>query len=93
MNALGAILMWCVFGLCVGLIARALYPGRQAMGLGMTIVLGIVGSLVGGFISWAFTGGPDQHPLQGGGWIMSILGGLIVVWASLHFGSRRTTPM
>jgi len=36
-----------VFGLIVGLIARALFPGRQAMGWLMTAVLGMVGSLVG----------------------------------------------
>jgi len=72
----------------VGLIARALYPGRQSAGFLGTILLGIVGSLVGGFISWAVAGGPEGA-FQGAGWIMSIVGALIVVWGWLAMGSRR----
>src|SRR6188508_1072969 len=44
------ILLFIVFGLVVGFIARALLPGRQSMGFLMTAVLGMVGSLVGGFV-------------------------------------------
>lgn len=85
MSAIGSILVWAVFGLIVGLIARALYPGRQRMGLGMTIVLGIVGSLVGGFIARAVVGGSETGVFEGAGWIMSIVGALLVVWAGLAF--------
>lgn len=45
-----AILLFLVFGLVVGLLARALMPGRQGMGWGMTTLLGVVGSFVGGFL-------------------------------------------
>jgi len=83
-----AILSWIVFGFFVGLIARALYPGRQTMGFMGTILLGIVGSLVGGLISWAVAGGPEGA-FHGAGWIMSIIGALIVVWGSLAMGGRR----
>ena len=38
-------------GLLVGFIARAVLPGRQAIGIGMTIILGVAGSLLGGFIA------------------------------------------
>lgn len=94
MSTIGAIVVWAVFGLIVGALARALYPGRQPMGLGMTMVLGIVGSLVGGFIAWAVTGGPDRGAFDGAGWIMSIVGALIVVWAALAFGKQnRANPM
>ena len=43
-----AILMFIIFGFVVGLIARAVMPGRQSMGFIMTIVLGVAGSFVGG---------------------------------------------
>ena len=45
-----SILMFLVFGLVVGLLARAIMPGNQNMGLLMTTALGVVGSVVGGFL-------------------------------------------
>ena len=45
-----SILLFIVFGLVVGLIARAVLPGRQSMGLVGTILLGIAGSFMGGFL-------------------------------------------
>ena len=88
MNTVGTLISWAVFGLVIGIIARFLYPGRQSMGLLMTMVLGIVGSFVGGLISWAFGYSPELGPFRGAGWIMSIIGALIVVWGSLHLASR-----
>lgn len=44
------ILMWAVFGLVAGAIARMLVPGSGVVGLVVTIMLGVVGSVVGGFI-------------------------------------------
>jgi uncharacterized membrane protein YeaQ/YmgE (transglycosylase-associated protein family) len=89
MGTLWSIITWAVFGLVVGAIARFLYPGRQPMSLLMTMVLGIVGSLVGGLISWLFGFDPQDGPFQGAGWIMSLLGALIVVWLALYASSRR----
>jgi len=69
---------WIIFGSLVGLIARALYPGQQSMGLLKTMLLGIGGSLIGGFIGYLIGGG---SMLQGAGWIGSLLGaiGLIAI--------------
>jgi uncharacterized membrane protein YeaQ/YmgE (transglycosylase-associated protein family) len=89
MGTIGTIISWIVFGLVVGLIARAVYPGRQNMSLPSTIALGIAGSLVGGLIAWGFGYRPEEGPFAGAGWIMSILGGLIVVWASLALSRPR----
>jgi uncharacterized membrane protein YeaQ/YmgE (transglycosylase-associated protein family) len=89
---IGDILVWAIFGLVIGLIARMLYPGRQSMGLFMTMLLGIAGSLVGGFISWAAGFHPDQGAIRGAGWIMSIVGALIVVWLGLFASSHSSTP-
>ena len=88
METLWSIITWCVFGLVIGAIARFLYPGRQPMGILMTMVLGIVGSLLGGFIAWAFGFSPEDGPFQSSGWIMSIVGALIVVWLGLFMASR-----
>jgi len=90
MGFIGSLLSWAVFGLVVGAIARFLYPGRQPMSLLMTMVLGIVGSFVGGFISYLFGYDPQDGALQGAGWIMSILGAIIVVWIGLFAASQRT---
>lgn len=91
MELLWTILVWAVFGLVVGAIARLLYPGRQPIGLLATMILGIVGSFVGGLIAWAFGFSPAEGPFRGAGWIMSILGALIVVWIALYAGGRRRT--
>jgi uncharacterized membrane protein YeaQ/YmgE (transglycosylase-associated protein family) len=72
------IIGWLLFGLIVGLIARFLVPGKQAMTWLMTAVLGIVGSLLGGGISWLIWGDPEGT-YNPGGWIMSIVGAIILV--------------
>lgn len=88
MELIGTIIAWAVFGLIIGAIARFLYPGPNPMSLLMTMVLGIIGSLLGGFIGWAFTGG---DPFDGAGWIMSIIGALIVVWLGIFSTRRRVS--
>lgn len=71
------IIGWVVFGLIVGFIARALVPGRDDIGLVRTILLGIVGSFVGGFLgSLLHFGGHGLHPAS---WIGSIIGAIIVL--------------
>ena len=73
-----SVISWIIFGGLVGLIARFLVPGRQSMTMLMTIVLGIVGSFVGGAISWLIFGTPTGN-INPAGWIMSIVGAIIVV--------------
>ncbi|MFL5365564.1 MAG: GlsB/YeaQ/YmgE family stress response membrane protein [Myxococcales bacterium] len=87
------IIGFLVFGLVIGLLARAIFPGRQSMGWLMTAVLGMVGSLVGGMIGHALFGGSSQANgtwgFTPGGWISSIVGALIVLWAYLAIAGRR----
>jgi uncharacterized membrane protein YeaQ/YmgE (transglycosylase-associated protein family) len=90
-----SLLSWIITGLIVGLIARALVPGRQSMGLILTVFLGIVGACVGGLISSAiwptWTNDPDVNRMWPG-WLMSILGGVLVLWAYVAAtGPRRET--
>lgn len=91
MESLGTFLVWVVFGLVVGVIARLLYPGRQPMWLSTTIALGVSGSLVGGLIAKTAMGTPERDVFQGAGWIMSIVGAVIMLGlATLMNQSRRS---
>ena len=67
---------WIFFGLVVGVIAKLLMPGRDPGGFFVTIVLGIVGALLAGFIGRA-VGWYDTN--DGAGYIASILGAIIVL--------------
>jgi uncharacterized membrane protein YeaQ/YmgE (transglycosylase-associated protein family) len=70
-------LVWfVVVGLICGFIARALFPGKQPLGLGATAVLGMAGSLVGGLVGSLVTGGLSGASIQPAGWILSVLGSL-----------------
>jgi uncharacterized membrane protein YeaQ/YmgE (transglycosylase-associated protein family) len=88
MHLIGSIIAWAVFGLIVGAIARLLYPGRQPMSFFATMLLGIVGSFVGGFIAWMLGYRPEEGAISSSGWIMSIVGAIIVVWIGLYAASR-----
>ena len=71
------IIGWAIFGLIVGLIARLLMPGRDPMGLIMTAVLGIAGSLLGTFLGRTLFG---RGPYYQARWLMSILGALVLLF-------------
>ena len=80
------LLSWIIIGLLAGLLARFLVPGRQPMGCLMTVVLGLVGSLVGGFISSLIFGhDPLQPGLHGSGLLMSTVGAVILLLVVLRF--------
>lgn len=70
------IISMIVVGFIVGLLARAIMPGDQKLGWILTTVLGIVGSIVTGYLGAALG---IYEPGQGTGWIGSIVGALIVL--------------
>ncbi|MEX3933869.1 putative membrane protein [Paraburkholderia piptadeniae] len=74
-----------VVGLIVGLIARALKPGDDSMGLIMTIVIGIAGSLLAGYVGRALGW---YQPGQAAGWIASIIGAIVLL-VIYHLVRRR----
>ena len=77
---LGFIIGLIIIGLIAGFIARAVVPGRDPMGIGATILLGIVGSFAGGFLGWALFGKDfDEGALQPSGIIGSIIGAIVVL--------------
>ena len=84
------ILGWAIFGLAAGAIARFLLPGEQAMSMLMTSLLGVVGSFVGGGLAYLLFGSGDGG-LQPSGWLMSILGAIIVLAVYSNIMSRQTS--
>lgn len=77
---LGLIITLIVVGLIAGAIARLLVPGRDSIGIGATILLGIVGSFIGGFIGYAiFHKDADEGAFQPSGLIGSIVGAVIAL--------------
>ena len=72
-----AIIGWIIFGLIAGVIAKALMPGRDPGGFIITILLGIAGSLIGGFIGQAVFGYGravnDTNDLSRPGFLMSLV--------------------
>ena len=91
------IIGFLIFGLIIGLLARAIYPGSQNMGWLTTAILGMVGSLVGGLIGHALWGGNSTADgtwgFTPGGWISSIVGAIIVLFVYLRVAGRRGTTV
>lgn len=71
-----SIITWILFGLVVGIIAKLLMPGRDPGGFIVTILLGIVGSVLGGFLGRALN---LYEPNEPAGWLMSILGAIVLL--------------
>lgn len=81
------ILGWIVFGLIVGAIAKLLMPGRDPGGIIVTMVLGIVGALLGGFLGRALGFYNEGEPA---GFIMAVLGAIAVLLIyRVSVGGRR----
>ena len=77
---LGFIIYLLVVGLVAGFVARALVPGPDPMGVGATIVLGIVGSFIGGFLGYVLFGEDfAAGAFQPAGFIGSIIGAVIAL--------------
>lgn len=73
-----SILLFIIFGIVAGFIARAIMPGKQGMGIVMTGLLGIAGSFVGGFVG-SMIGGGSVLDFNTSGLIGSVLGALAVL--------------
>ena len=80
------ILSWIVFGLMVGIIAKLLMPGRDPGGFIVTILLGIAGALLGGFVGRAMG---FYGPNQSAGWLMSIVGAIVLLLLYRLVARRR----
>jgi uncharacterized membrane protein YeaQ/YmgE (transglycosylase-associated protein family) len=71
-----SILGWILFGLIVGIVAKLVMPGRDPGGFIITILLGIVGALVGGFLGRAFGLYREGDPV---GFVMAVVGSIVLL--------------
>lgn len=77
---MGALIGWCLFGFCAGLVSRLLTPGHARIGLFGTILLGILGSFTGGAVTSLLNNNRvDFHTLQPAGFLGAVVGGIIVL--------------
>jgi uncharacterized membrane protein YeaQ/YmgE (transglycosylase-associated protein family) len=92
------LVVFAVIGLLAGTAARLLYPGRQPLHVLGTMVLGMVGAVVGGMISWAIWPAVEDQ-MHSGNFFLAILGAVMVMvfWTCVAYarsisGSRPTSP-
>jgi uncharacterized membrane protein YeaQ/YmgE (transglycosylase-associated protein family) len=73
------LIWWVIVGFVVGLIARALLPGMDHMGFIMTSLVGIGGSLLGGFLGSLVRRPPQGATFHRAGFVMSVVGAIILL--------------
>ncbi|HYZ30209.1 MAG TPA: GlsB/YeaQ/YmgE family stress response membrane protein [Thermoleophilaceae bacterium] len=83
------VISWLLWGLFVGLVARAVKPGRQPIGCLWTIVLGIVGSLLGGFIATEALGIADTDEFDLGSFLIAVLASVLLLALWEGYERRR----
>lgn len=82
------IIVWIIFGLLVGIVAKLLMPGRDPGGFIITVLLGVAGALVGGFIGRSAGWYREGDPV---GFVMAVVGSivLLVLYRLAVRGPRR----
>jgi uncharacterized membrane protein YeaQ/YmgE (transglycosylase-associated protein family) len=81
------VIAWVVFGLIAGILAKWIMPGRDPGGIFVTIVIGILGAVVGGFIGSALgLGGVEGFNF--GSFALAVLGAILLLW--VYRAARRT---
>ena len=84
------LIVFLIFGLIVGAIARFIVPGREPGGWTVSMLLGVAGAFVGGLLGRAF--GMYGDDVRTGGFVMSLIGAIIVVGIYHAVTRRRTLP-
>lgn len=86
------IIGWIVLGLLAGIVAKAILPGADKLGVIMTTLLGIGGALLGGLVAWVLgLGDPIDEFFDVSTWVASIVGAIAILWIASALGgqSRR----
>ena len=76
-----------VVGLIIGALARLFKPGKQRLGLGMTLLLGVVGAIIGGLIA-SFFGAGDVFELNFLGFVLAVVAAVLLIGAVEGTGRR-----
>ncbi|WP_369132183.1 GlsB/YeaQ/YmgE family stress response membrane protein [Modestobacter sp. I12A-02662] len=84
---IGGIILAIIIGFVAGLIARAVVPGKQDLGIVATLVLGLIGSVVGNLLFSLLKG--DGFRFDLGGWWASILGAILVLFIYVAATGKR----
>jgi uncharacterized membrane protein YeaQ/YmgE (transglycosylase-associated protein family) len=84
------IIGWIVLGIVAGAIAKLILPGKQGGGIIVTMILGIVGAVLGGFLGSAIFGASLENFWSLQTWVLAIVGAIIVllIWG-LVTGRKR----
>ena len=75
-----SVIAWVLLGLVAGALAKMLMPGRDPGGILVTMLIGIAGAIVGGFIWNAFTGNDSYGDIDIGGIPVAVLGSMVLLW-------------
>ena len=75
---------WIIFGLIVGALAKFVMPGRDPGGIIITIILGIAGALLGGFLGRSFGWYGPNEPA---GFLMALVGSVLLLWIYRRFNA------
>jgi uncharacterized membrane protein YeaQ/YmgE (transglycosylase-associated protein family) len=88
LEELMGILGWILFGLVVGALAKLVMPGRDPGGIIVTMLLGIAGAVLGGFVGRALGWYREG---EAAGFLMSFVGAVLLLFLYRMFVGRRTT--
>ena len=85
-----SIIGWIVLGLLAGVIAKRLVPGNESVGVIVTMLLGIGGALLGGFLATALgLGDPIDEFFDLSTWVAAIVGAMVILFAWNALRGRR----
>ena len=84
------VLMWIGFGTVVGLSAKALMPGRDPGGILVTMLIGIVGAFLGGFLGNLLAGGRGLNGFSLWSILLAVIGALLLLW--VYRATTRSRP-
>ena len=84
------IIGWVLLGFLAGLIAKAIMPGAERIGIILTTILGVVGAILGGFLATALGfGDPIDEFFDISTWIAAVVGALIILFVWNAISNRR----
>ena len=85
------VISWVVWGLFVGIFARLLLPGRQRLGIALTIVFGVAGSIIGGLVATELLDIGDSDEFDYGSFSIAVATsvGLLAIYQAVERGAAR----